>query len=233
MSTSPLSEFDGNLLDGLEFCSKVYTLYQSIRDADDGPSRFRMRPSKLEKKLLEELLPICRYVQASYRTGRYISVRWVDGNQGYDAEIVQRGAYVSVNSYPATAHLEVTCAVHKNEHLIRELLETDGVAFGVEGVRRLKNRKIESIPKGWSGNEHVESYSKLVLEEISKKAKKGYPENTTLIVQCTLNSVYMPDEWNALIARVRETLPETSFREIYFYDSNCQYSHSLYPRRHA
>jgi hypothetical protein len=81
MPITPLDEFDGKLLDGLEFCSKVYALFESIRHADDGPSRLRMRPSRLEKKLLEELLPICKYVQASYRLGRYISVCWVDGSQ--------------------------------------------------------------------------------------------------------------------------------------------------------
>ena len=95
MSNNPLAQFDGVLLDGLEFCSRVYAHYESVRNADDGPSRLRMRPSRLEKKLLEELLPICKYVQASYRPGRYISVRWVDGDQPYDAELLQRGAYES------------------------------------------------------------------------------------------------------------------------------------------
>jgi hypothetical protein len=55
----------------------------------------RMRPSALEKKLLEELLPICMYVQASYRPGRYTSVRWLKGNQAYDAEVRQVGAHMS------------------------------------------------------------------------------------------------------------------------------------------
>jgi hypothetical protein len=146
MSKSALSQFDGNILDGLEFCSKVYALFESIRSADNGPSRLRMRPSRLEKKLLEELLPICKYIQTHYRPGRYISVRWVDGSQQYDAEIIQRGAYVTQNYYPEHAHLEVTCTMHRNEHLSRELLETKGGAFGLEGIRRLKNGEIESLP---------------------------------------------------------------------------------------
>ncbi len=233
MSISKLDEFDGKLMDGLEFCAGVYALFESIRSADDGPSRLRMRPSPLEKKLLEELLPICKYVQASYRPGRYISVRWVNGSQTYDAEIVQRGAYVSDNYYPATGYLEVTCTMHPNEYLSRELLETKGGAFGLEGIRRLKSGEIETIPVGYTNKEFVESYSELVLKQIGKKVKMPYPKNTTLIVQCTLNTVYSPDEWEALIARVSENLPETEFREIYLFDTIRQYSHSIYPRRGA
>src|SRR5450759_2543006 len=109
MATSDLGEFDGKLIDGLEFCANVYALFEAIRNSPDGSSRLRMRPSRLEKKLLEELLPICRYVQASVRPGRYISIRWVDGDQQFDAEIHQRGAYVTQAYYPANAFLEVTC----------------------------------------------------------------------------------------------------------------------------
>lgn len=230
MSTTALAEFNGNLMDGLEFCSRVYVLYESIRNAADGPSRLRLRPSRLEKKLLEELLPICKYVQASYRPGRYISVRWLDGNQKYDAEVVQCGAYVSRNYYPAESYLEVTCTMHPNEYLSRELLEKKGTAFGLDGIQRLKSREIESIPIVYSNKEVIDSYSVLLLKQIAKKAKIQYPKNTTLIIQCTLNTVYMPDEWDALIALVKASLPEAPFREIYLYDPVGQYSHSLYPR---
>jgi hypothetical protein len=233
MPTAALAQFDGNLLDGLEFCSRVYTLYESIRDAPDGPSRMRMRPSRLEKKLLEELLPICKYVQASYRPGRYISVRWADGNQQYDAEVQQRGAYVGKNYYPATGYLEVTCVMHPKEYLSRELLEKEGSAFGLEGIRRLKGGKIESVPVGYTNKDFVDSYSKLLLKQVSKKTTIPYPPNTTLIIQCTLNFPYMEDEWNLLISQVRTTLSESPFREIYLYDTVCQHSHCVYPRNDA
>ena len=218
------------LLDGLEFCSKVYALFESIRSECDGPSRFRRRPTRVEKKLLEELLPICKYVQASYRPGRYMSVRWVDGSQRYDAELLQRGSYVSENYYPAAAFLEVTCAVHPNEHLSRELLDTKGGAFGLEGIRRLKNGDIESIPVCYQNREFIETFAAIVNEQIAKKETKPYPVNTTLIIECTLNMPYMPEEWGELIARVRATLTKSRFREVYLYDTVCHYSQALYPQ---
>lgn len=233
MPTTALAQFDGNLLDGLEFCSRVYTLYEAIRDASDGPSRMRMRPSRLEKKLLEELLPICKYVQASYRPGRYISLRWVDGNQQYDAEVQQRGAYVCNNYYQATGYLEVTCVMHPREYMSRELLEKKGSAFGLEGIRRLKSGEIESLPVAYTNKDFIDSYSKLLIEQISKKTMIPYPPNTTLIVQCTLNFPYMKDEWDLLIFQVQASLYETPFREIYLYDTVCQYSHWVYPRNVA
>jgi hypothetical protein len=125
-----LADFDGELLDGLEFCSKVYALYRSIRDAPGGVRRMRMRPSALEKKLLEELLPICMYIQSSYRPGRYMSVRWLKGT-GYDMEVRQVGAYVGPNQYPETAYISDGCdaqTVLEQTHP-----EQQEVSFGVEG----------------------------------------------------------------------------------------------------
>ena len=137
---SHASQLDSNLLDGLDFCSKVYRLFESIRATEGGRSRLRMRASDVEKKLIEELLPICKYVQTEYRAGRCISMKWVNGNQQFDAEICESGGHVDVGHHPASAHLEVTCVMHPNDYLNRELLNDGGVAFGVEGIRRVKGR---------------------------------------------------------------------------------------------
>jgi hypothetical protein len=58
-----------------------------------------------------------------------------------------------------------------------------------------------------------------VLEQIAKKAGISYPAETTLIVQCSLNCLYMPDEWNLLVEKVRAGLPDHRFREIFMYDA--------------
>lgn len=230
MDINPLTKFDRELLDGLEFCALVYGLFESIREKEGGPSRFRMRPTTLEKRLLEELLPICKYVQTNYRIGRYMSVRWIDGDQTYDAELIQRGAYVSKDYYPSNGYLEVTCTMHPNEYLSRERLEKTGGCFGLNGLKRLKNGDIESEPVGFTNDEHIKQYRDIFLKQITKKAKKTYPENTTLIVQCTMNTVYTKDEWNTFICSVKENLPPHPFNEIYIYDDLRQYSHTFYPK---
>ena len=227
MTNSLLAQIDGQLVDGLDFCTRVYALFEHIRSAVNGPSRLRMRASGLEKKLVEELLPICKFVQAKYRAGRYISVRWVNGNQQFDAEIRQTGAYVDHGYYPGDAYLEVTCVMHPNEYLSRELLDKGGVAFGLEGIRRSKTREIQSEPVV-RRSDFVSSFSKLILKQLVKKTDTHYPPETSLIVQASLNTLYTPDEWDALVAEVRIGVPKHDFREIYMYDPVAEYSASFF-----
>ncbi|MDD5405915.1 MAG: hypothetical protein PHE73_03105 [Sulfurovaceae bacterium] len=210
-----LSHLNGKLFDGLEFCSEVYTLFEKIRSEPDGIKKLRLRASPTEKLILEELLPICRYVQKYYRTGRYISVYWIDGNQSYDAKILQKGCYVEHGHYPAQAYLEITSAMHKNEHWTWKL----DMSFAPEGISGNKNSKVSSEPVVFTNQEHIEKFAPIVLKQISKKASINYPENTSLVVQCHLNSLYTSDDWELLIDQVTKKLPKHKFQEILMYDS--------------
>ena len=66
-----------------------------------------------------------------------------------------------------------------------------------------------------------------MLNQIRKKTNVRYPTNTTLIVQCTLNTIYTPDEWEMLLTEVRKRLREHGFREIFIYDTVSEYSGTL------
>src|SRR5580693_3564293 len=131
-----LSTFDGRLLDGLNFCRGVYELFNQTRASPDGIAKLRLRPTKLEKRLIEELIPIARYVQARYREGRRIKVRWLSGSQPYDATLSNSGAFVEKGLTPRKMLVEVTTSVHPAEHLVRELLHLQGHSFGVKGISR-------------------------------------------------------------------------------------------------
>lgn len=121
--------------------------------------------------------------------------------------------------------------MHPNEYLSRELLETKGGGFGLEGLSRLKNGDIESNPVGYTNKDFVHSFGAIILKQIAKKAQIEYPENTTLIIQCTLNTIYMQDEWKLLVELVTANLPPTRFREIYLYDNAGQQSHSIFSQQ--
>ena len=84
MSNLELIDFDGRRLDGLVFCAQVYDFFEQIRRADGGISELRMRSTERAKWVLEELLPICKYVQAKYRQGLYLGIAWVNGDQSFD-----------------------------------------------------------------------------------------------------------------------------------------------------
>ena len=131
-----LSTLDGRLLDGLNFCRKVYELFAQTRAGADGIANLRLRPTKLEKRLIEELIPIARYVQARYREGRRVKVRWLNGSQPYDAMLLCSGAFVDEGITPRRILVEVTTCVHPNEYLARQLLNEKGFSFGVKGISR-------------------------------------------------------------------------------------------------
>src|SRR5438093_379554 len=140
-----LSAFDGQLLDGLDFCREVYDLFDHIQKQPDGVARLRKRAG-VEKKLIEELIPIARYVQARYREGRRLKVRWLSGSQSYDAELWSWGGLVTHKCAPRKVLLEVTGSMHENEYLARQLLMTKGGSFGVKGISR--DRKTGEVKSG-------------------------------------------------------------------------------------
>lgn len=222
IAASGLDQFDGQLVDGFDFCAKVYQLFEEVRASEGGVSRLRLRGGNpLEKKLIEELLPIAKFVQTHYRTGRYISVRWRNGSQSGDAEIEQRGWYVDEGYFPARAWVEATTACHQNEYLARERLETGGGCFGVSGLTRLKDGSIHSEVIVHTNQDQVDAFAEIVTKLLLKKAEIPYPDNTTLVVTCELNGLYLPDDWQKLLADVRLKKVEHSFDAIFLYDTTC------------
>jgi len=135
-----LATFDGRLLDGLHCCRQVYCLFEQIRGDAGGVAKVRLRPTKTEKRLMEELIPLARYVQARSREGRRIKVRWLSGSQPYDAVLLSSGVFVEKNLTSRKLVVEMTTSVHQSDYLSRELLHRRGHAFGVEGISRDKRR---------------------------------------------------------------------------------------------
>jgi hypothetical protein len=133
-----LSTFDGQLLDGLDFCRKVYDLFDQMQAGPDGVAKLRLRPTKSEKRIIEELIPIARYVQSRYREGRHIKVRWFSGSQPYDAILWSSGGLVEQRMAPRKLFVEVTTSVHQNEYLARHELHERGGSFGVKSISRGK-----------------------------------------------------------------------------------------------
>jgi hypothetical protein len=143
-----ISTFDDQLLDSLDFCRKFYDLFDQVSAGPDGVPKLRLRPTKAEKRLIEELLPIAGYVQARYQVGRRIKARWFSGSQPYDAVLWSSGGLVAHRLAPRKLFVEVTTASHQNEYLARHLLHEKGGSFGVKGISRdKKTRKIAAASR--------------------------------------------------------------------------------------
>lgn len=227
MDDDALTEFNGSLIDGLEFCAKTYAAFERLRSVPDGPSHLLLRATSAHKRLLEELLPICRYVQMYYRPGRYISVRWVDGSQSFDAELYQKGDYIDRGYYPALTYLEATSAMHENEHWIWKLLSQGKAAFTPDGISKPRGKPVQSEPVVFTNTEHLQAFVPIVLAQIARKAEISYPADTSLVVQCSLPCFYTSDEWNLLVREVRRQLPSHKFREILMFDGTTELATSI------
>jgi hypothetical protein len=151
-----LSTFDGVLLDGLEFCRNVYDLFDQTQRETGGIAKLRLRASKDEKRLLEELIPPARYVQARYREGRRIKVRWFSGSQPYDALLWSSGGLVKHGMARRRKLVEVTTSVHPNDYLSRQLLHKKGLSWGVKRIwRNTKTGEIVSEPYVYHNDERA------------------------------------------------------------------------------
>jgi hypothetical protein len=225
-----LSNIDDQLLDGLDFCHKVYDLFDQVNQGSNGKERLRLRPSKIDKRLIEELLPLARYIQARYREGRRIKVRWLSGSQPYDAVLWSSGSLVKYGNMPRRLFVEITTSVHPNDHLRRQLLNHDGGSFGVKGIHR-NGKTIVSKPYVFSGGENANDLAAQIVARLTAKAKKPYPSATVLIVNCIPNCLTLEDEWIDAVEQVRKSDPEVRFREVFLLDMLMSHTMTLYGDR--
>ena len=227
-----LSSLDDKLFDGLKFCLKVYDLFDQVRAEPDGLGKVRLLNSKREKRLLEEMLPIARYIQERYRAGNRLKVRWLSGSQPYDAIIWTPLSMARHTSIPRKIFVEVTTSRHENTHLSRKQLHETGGSFGAKGIRINKTTRVpDSSPYVYSGPEHISDLACQIISRISDKAKKSYPPSTLLIINCETDTVILEDEWNEAIKQVKTTGVYKVFREVFL--TGLHYSATLWgsPRR--
>ena len=212
-----LTYFDNRLMNGLDFCKKVYEFTEQIRKGPDGVNRLRVRDRE-EKKLMEELVPIARYVQARYSLGRLMKVRWILGNQPYDACVLSAGFLTEKSVVPKRQFLEVTTAVHRRDYMLRQLLTQEQLVFSVKGIsqdRRSKN--IVSRPYVSDHREAENALARRILDCISAKAAKRYPRGTALVIQGIPDELMLADEWEYTIQKVKESDFDHEFDEVFIF----------------
>jgi hypothetical protein len=226
-----LADFDGKLMDGFVFCKKVYEFFDQVQRSPDGKSRLLRQPSLTEKRLLEELLPITRYLQTKYGVGLHMKVRWFAGSQQYDALLQCSGSRVEQGIVPQKQYLEVTSTMHPNDYLGRELLDTQGFTFGTGDTERdPKTRKIVSRPYniGGKSGEHMLEW---IRTGIAKKNSIIYPKNTVLIVDCHPETLMLEPEWQSFTRILSDAKIPHRFIELFLIERVGNYTATIYPPR--
>ena len=179
-----------------------------------------MRRSTRAKKLIEEILPLTSYVQAQHGAALRIRIKWLGGNQSYDAHLTCSGSDVERGVVPKRQFLEVTTATHANEYLVREQLHKTGGAFAARSTHRNpKTRAIISEPSVYGHRELENELLTQISDVISKKVQKKYPRPTSLLVRCVVHDVILDDEWSYLVQELRNRGGLFPFREVLLFES--------------
>jgi hypothetical protein len=208
MAVAGLEPVDGVWLSADEFRERCFTRLLAIKGKPGGIDEMTRLSTPRAKKLSEELMPIAAYV-ARHRDEDF-DIRWLGGNQGYDAEI--RSATQSLPE-----HLEVTIALPENEHLYRENIAETGGSFAAAGIRRdPKTRKVVSIPVAEANSDYLRELEGLARSAVARKLMKKYPAGTSLIVQFRLDRVLLRNEFDEIVTYLRAASvdPEKRFREV-------------------
>lgn len=219
MAVPGLQQLDGRLLDGLAFCATVYDILEEIQGTPGGLEELRLLTSKRAKRLMEELLPLARYVQSRYGPGSRLRIRWAGGNQPYDAFVLGSGLEFERRPLPRREYVEVTTAAHKNDYLVREQLHRQGLTWGGRtAARNRTTREVTSEPSVYDRDERLAEHVAIIGAAIAEKTAKSYPKPVTLLVRCIFSLPVLEDEWAHVVKTLRERESKHAFREIVLLD---------------
>ncbi len=208
MAVRGLKPIDGVWLTAGEFQERCFARLLTIKGEPGGKEEMIRLSTSRAKKLSEEIMPIAAY--ARFHQDEELEIRWLGGNQGYDA------ALRSPNS-ELPQHLEVTIAVPENEHLVREFQAEHGHSWAAAGTRRSPTTgKVESHAFAEDTMEKFQELGRLVRVAVTKKLAKTYPVSTSLIVQFRLDGCLLRNEFDDIIQDLRATPvdPAKKFREV-------------------
>jgi hypothetical protein len=210
MKVAPnLSVFDGKLMNGLDFCRKVYDLVNDIRKSPNDIDPLGLRNGPELKKIVEKLIPLSKYIQGCYGPNQLLKVRWINGRDGHDAQVLSSGAFVDKRLSPRRRWIEITAIVHEHNPHLRLPRSKRQLRYGGEAEANLAQK---------------------ILEQVQTRGAIKHPRHTVLVIECFLSNLFLQDQWERTIAIVRERCKRPGFSEIFVCDSNLGFSATIHGR---
>lgn len=200
-------------MNGLDFCRKVYDLVNTIRESPNGIDPPGSRNGPELKKLVEKLIPLSKYIQGCYGPNRRLKVRWMDGRDGYDAQVLSSGAFVDKRVSPRRQWIEITTVGHEHNPHLRT----------PQSKRQLRHGHAEAET----------DLAQKILEQVQTRGAIKHPRHTVLVIECFLSNLFLQDQWERTIALVRERRKLPGFSEIFVCDSNLGFSATIHGRRRS
>jgi hypothetical protein len=215
--SSDIQDCDNECMDGLDFCRKVYLAYEKcVPDPELQPvgTTHKKNRNSQNKKLFEELMPLCVYVQEHYRFAHYLDVEWHNGSQQFDAIIYQRGWIARNEQLPEQYYIELTTAQHLQQHLADELSHTGkghggpkSISLPTETKKANPDRTIISEVRCFDTPEMLTETCSLIIDAINEKSKINYKSPTVLVVNLRPPSMILRDrEWCEIVTEVSNVI---------------------------
>lgn len=205
-----LENFAKSYLSVAAFTRRASAAYEGFSDVE---IRSRTRGSK---ELMEEIIPLAAFLKHIENPGTQVRCRYFPGNQNYDAKILISSPSVGISK--KRFFVEVTSAISPVEHLKREALTRYGVAwFGDAiyrtGSRRKGNDQLRSTPVTEGIEDIIGKITKMIEEQLKKKANKRipYPKPCILLVTAKSEWPLSPRAWATVAEDISSAVDRTLF----------------------
>lgn len=204
------------------FIKNAFSAFENLQQSDNGKTILRLRKGDFAKKLIEEILPIAIFLKYFKKLGVNLHCQYFPGDQsGYDAKMYCEGTLVENHFLKSEYSLEVSLACHPKDYLMRECLEKGVPCFGGDGIERLRNGTIESVPIVTDPDEIIQKLANWIESRLTSKENKGYPDaaSTFLIIPIFPDILLWPNEWTEILQKLKLTADNSSFCDLFICNS--------------
>ena len=170
------------------FVERVNRLFDKIKTENPDYKSIRLRKGEI-KEVIEELLPLRDFIKEMEKEKGPTSIIYHGKDSIRDAtlEIQNDGKQV--------LGVQVTIATENNEYLRRQALVEGSPVFFGEICRDKKTGEIISIPRVFTGDEHIKENAQIIELAINKKKQFDYGGNCILLVSVEEYDFILDDEW--------------------------------------
>jgi hypothetical protein len=187
-----LAIFDDKLMNGLDFCEKVYDLVENITNSPNGIEALQSQNSSELKKLVEKLIPLSKYIQGCYGPNRRLKVRWIDGRDGYNAQVLSSGAFLDKRASPRRHWIEITNVVQESNPHLPLPPSKRPLMFEVKGISVDRTtQKMTSRPYRYGSDKAEADLAKKILEQIEARGALKHQPLDILVISNIIRDGYL------------------------------------------
>lgn len=206
---APVDYKNIDILSFIEFVSdKLKSHILSVKDK--YYKKIALTPSNQTnfKPFFDEMVPLMFFLRM--QEGKYRKIEYMSGPQKGDAILDEK------------ITIEITKAQNENKYLVTQDILSQGRAFSPKNIQQniTEASPTKTQPYGRMNKEHVDDVVLYIRTAIEKKQKKGYPDQSILIVSFDSDTLMVEcdGDYSHLEQKI-ETLEKGIFSSIYLIEN--------------